>query len=235
MTDYYSDLGVQVVRLDTSNGNQIEAWWFPPPSDTAPVIIFCHGNAGDLRGRADEGISWGKRGIGMLLFDYQGYGASEGTASEENLYADALAAYKYLHDKKQIPDTRIIIFGRSLGGGVASYLASQKPHAGLILARSFTSLVDRAKERYPFLPISLIARNRFMTNERLDKIPGPVLVIHGDQDEIIGFHHGQTLAKLLGDKAETYWVEGAGHNNLIGKTGSAYFDRVEEFIRKSTR
>lgn len=238
----FDGTSAEIVRLETKDGISLEAVWFPPQFDSGaprpeldsfPVILFCHGNAGDLRSRCPESAQWAALGIGVLLFDYRGYGASEGEPTEAGLYRDAESAYDWLVNEKGIPARNIVVFGRSLGGGVASHIASTVTCGGLILESTFTSLLDRAREDYFWLPLGILMRDTFPTIDRATYIKAPVLIVHGGRDELMTIGHGRALAEAFGARAETYWIPEADHNRLVSIAGPAYFDRLGKFIRRS--
>lgn len=221
-------LGGRAVRLRAADGVEIEAWWFPPRSAVDPVLLQCHGNGGDVRGRLPWASVFVRRGLGVFLFDYRGYGASEGSPTERGLRLDAEAAYDFVRGEG-IEARRLVVLGESLGGGPAAHLAATRPLGGLILESTFTSAVDRAREAYPWLPVGLLMRDRFPVAGRAPDVRARVLVVHGLSDDLIGPRHGEALARAF--EAETYFVEGAGHNDLLSVAGAAYADRIEAFTR----
>lgn len=207
---------IQITTKDNINLNT----WFVPAKDNDQigkgVILFCHGNGGNISNRISYLPIFKELGLATFLFDYRGYGKSEGKPSEEGTYNDVEAAWQYLTQERKISPKNIIVYGESLGGAIASYIAQttvqQNPKntaGGLILASTFTSISDRASELYPFLPIRLLSRFSYNSIERLPTIKIPVLIIHSTDDEIIPFHHGdrnfqaanepKTLVKLSGD------------------------------------
>lgn len=185
------------VQITTKDGVKITGWYIPH-SASAKTILFCHGNGGNISYRQNYISVLHQLGFNLFLFDYRGYGESEGEPSEIGTYYDSEAAWQYLTREQGIPPQEIIIYGESLGGGIASYLAEQQSRAqvavgGLVLASTFTSIPDRASELFPYLPVRLLAKYRYPTLDRLPHITAPILVIHSPQDEIIPFHHGQKL------------------------------------------
>lgn len=231
------------IQLTTKDNVNLAAWFIPAKDNDSfgkRVILFCHGNGGNIGNRVSYLPIFKELGFATLLFDYRGYGRSEGKPSEEGTYNDVEAAWQYLTTEKQIPPQKIIIYGESLGGAIASYLAeklaektSQEPQnaGGLILASTFTSISDRAAELYPFLPIRLLSRFSYNSISRLPNIKIPLLVIHSTDDEIIPFHHGdrnfqaanspKTLVKLRGD-----------HNGGFLDSLETYRDGINDFIKK---
>ncbi|MBS2035877.1 alpha/beta fold hydrolase [bacterium] len=195
-------------RLPSGSGTVV-AWKVTPPKGTRGWLLHCHGNGGNIDGRLELAVELARRGIGVVLFDYRGYGESQGVIScQQDLYQDAQAVYDRLAQSKQ----PIWIYGESLGGGVASYLAEKNSCQGLVLQSTFTSFNQRAAESYPFLPIGWLSRFQMDTRSRLAGLKCPVLVIHGRQDEVIGFHHGQQLFAAAHEPKR--WAEVDGGHNL---------------------
>lgn len=195
-------------RLPSGPGSVV-AWKIAPPGQARFWLLHCHGNGGNVDGRLELAVELARRGIGVVLFDYRGYGNSQGQiTSQRDLYQDAQAVYDRLAQSK-LP---VWLYGESLGGGVASYLAQNNPCQGLVLQSTFTSFNQRASESYPFLPIGLLSRFQMDTRSRLAALKCPILVIHGRQDEVIGFHHGQELFAAAHEPKK--WVEVDGGHNL---------------------
>ncbi len=232
------------IQLTTKDNVNLSAW-FIPVKDNDPVgkgvILFCHGNGGNISNRISYLPIFKDLGLATFLFDYRGYGKSEGQPSEEGTYTDVEAAWQYLTQERKIPPQKIIVYGESLGGAIASYIVqtttqqnSQNSAAGLILASTFTSISDRAAELYPFLPIHLLSRFNYNSRDRLPNIKIPVLIMHSIDDEIIPFHHGdrnfqvanapKTLVKLRGD-----------HNGGFLDSSEIYRNGINEFIQKTNK
>ena len=162
-------------------------------------------------------------GFSIFAYDYHGYGTSEGKPSERNTYLDIDAAYEYLTDKLVISSRRIILHGRSLGGGPSADLASRKTVAGLVLESTFTTALQ------VMLPNSYSSNDKFRNIEKISKVKCPVLVIHGKSDEVIPFECGEKLFEAANDPKRFLWVENAGHNNLTQTAGDLYSEMLREF------
>lgn len=205
------DLGLNFEewRLPSGPGTVV-AWKITPAGGAHHWLLHCHGNGGNIVGRLGLAHELSGRGFGVVLFDYRGFGASSGQInSQSDLYQDAQAVYDRLAQEKQ----PIWLYGESLGGGVASYLAEKNGCAGLVLQSTFTSFNQRASESYPFLPVNWLSRFQMDSRARLAGLKCPVLVIHGRQDEVIGFHHGQQL--FAAAREPKTWLElDGGHNDL---------------------
>jgi alpha-beta hydrolase superfamily lysophospholipase len=180
------------------------------------VILYFHGNAGSLRTWGDVAGDFTSRGYDILISDYRGFGKSTGTiSSEKQQLADGLAVYDYL--KKSYPEGRIILYGRSIGTGIATFVAKSGKPKMLILESPFFNLADLASHHYPLLPKPLIAgflKYTFPTNLWLPDVACPVYLIHGTGDDIIPFHASTRLERLIKSRHKLIRIEGGGHNNL---------------------
>jgi hypothetical protein len=197
--------------IATEDGEKLNVWWVPASKPRGAVLLF-HGNAGNISHRIDYAFMFRALGYSTLLVDYRGYGKSTGKPSEEGTYKDADAAWRWLTQTRAIPEERIVLFGESLGGGVASWLAARHKPRALVLASTFTSTVDLAEQIYGFLPVRLISRYRYNTLERLGEVQSPVLVIHSPQDDLIPFSHGQRLYEAAREPKAFLELRG-GHND----------------------
>lgn len=215
---------VPLFKLKTESGIPFSALYLEVKS--APLtLLFSHGNAEDLGDFVDFLTEWQKRGFSVLAYDYPGYGTSEGRPTTKNAKEAAKAAYIYLVEQGIRPE-QIVVYGRSLGGSLASYTAARYPVGGIILESAFLSAF-RVLTYYPILPFDkLIAAND------LAHIEVPMLFIHGTKDRTIPFFHGRKLFEAaISPKKQHFWVEGAGHNDLLQVAGESYFDTVEKFLK----
>jgi len=217
------------VALETSDGVKLHAWFVPAPEGRG-TVLFCHGNGGNISHRLPTLQTFRLMGLNTLIFDYRGYGRSEGSPDEEGTYRDAEAAWTWLVETKKIPPEGIVLFGRSLGGAVAARLAEMHAPAGLVLESTFTSLPDRGAELYWFLPVRLLSRYRYDTRKRLPKITCPVLIVHSPDDEIIPFAHGRRLFEAANEPKKFLEIRG-GHNEGFLLSGPDYETPLAEFIR----
>jgi fermentation-respiration switch protein FrsA (DUF1100 family) len=216
------------VWLNSAAGDRLHAWWCPVAKEDW-VLIYCHGNAGNLSHRRDLVRRWQRElNASVLIFDYPGYGKSEGKPSEAGCYAAAHAAYDWLTKERQVAAEKLVLFGKSLGGAVAAELALARPHRALILQSSFTSVPDLAHEMFPFLPGRWLVRSRYDTRERLTGYTGPLFIAHGDQDDLIPFSHGEELfAACPSANKRFYCIARGGHNDLADQT---FYRAVKEFL-----
>lgn len=188
-------LDFEELELVTEDGVRICAWYTPAENPRA-VLLFCHGNGGNLAHRVDVIKGYRDLGLSSLLFDYRGYGKSEGRPSEQGTYLDAQAAWNHLVEERGIDPGRIILVGRSLGGPIAAHIAAKHRPAGLSLEAAATSAAEAGQQMFPFLPVSLLLRHRYDTVAWLRDVTCPVMVSHGVRDRVIRFSHGKRLYEL---------------------------------------
>jgi fermentation-respiration switch protein FrsA (DUF1100 family) len=212
------DSHVQDVFLQSSDGNRIHAWWCPISNGSADkgAILYCHGNAGNLSHRAGSIVSWQKHlGLPVLIFDYPGYGRSEGKPSEAGCYAAAEAAYNWLIEQQHIPAEQIILYGGSLGGGVVMELASSRPFRSLVLVKTFTSIPDAAQDVYPWLPARWVVRTKFANLDKIRRCSGPVFIAHGTADRLIRYSHSERLFAAAKEPKQFFAIAGADHGDPL--------------------
>jgi len=228
---YYPDaagLDYEDVYLQTRDGERLHGWYVPHENRRGTLLFF-HGNAGNISGRIESIRQFNQLGLDVFIIDYRGYGKSTGRPNEKGLYTDALTAYDYLTLERGIPPDSLIIFGRSLGGSVAAYLASEKPAAALALESTFTSVPDVARGYYPVFPVGLLTRYKLPTIEYLRKFEGPVLIAHSPDDELISYRFGRELYDAVIGPRQFLEMRG-GHNDGFFVTGRAYTDGYDRFF-----
>jgi len=228
-----SGLPLEEVWFRAAGGPRLFGWYVQA-SPGSPVLLWCHGNAGNLIHRLDNMAGLYRSGLSHFIFDYRGYGRSEGKPSEEGLYRDGLAAYAHLTETRQIPPKQLVMFGRSLGAAIAGEVASQRSTGGLILEGSFPSVEAVAKAFYFGLPVHWLISARFPLSDKMKRVHAPVLIIHGEQDEVIPVELGRQVFEAANEPKSLYLVPGAGHNDCYLVGGSVYFSRLNQFIRAST-
>jgi fermentation-respiration switch protein FrsA (DUF1100 family) len=224
------DIGLEFeeVSLTTSDDERLHGWYVPAIKSKG-VVLFFHGNAGNISHRLDSIEIFHQLGLDTLIIDYRGYGESTGKASERGTYLDAEAAWNYLVDERRVPANRIIVFGRSLGGAVGAWLGAQHTPAAVIIESSFTSGVDMARRLYPFLPARLITRLRYPAEEYVSRLDCPVLVVHSLNDEIIPFAMGQSLYAAAKQRKSFLELRG-DHNNGFFINRRIYIAGLDDFI-----
>lgn len=225
-----ADIGLafESVRLHTEDGEALQGWFIPAPQAHG-TLLYLHGNGGNIGHRLDPIAVFHQLGLNVLIFDYRGYGASTGKPSEQGTYQDALAGWSYLTQTRKLPAERIVLFGESLGGSIAAWLAARHTPAALMIYASFTSVPEMAQELYPMFPARWIARYRYDTRAALAAVSCPVLIMHSPEDEIIPFRHGQALSAAA--RGPTQFVElRGGHNDALLVSREVYAREVGEFL-----
>ncbi len=221
-------LPFESVSLETTDGVKLSGW-FVPGESARGVVLFCHGNAGNIAHRLDSIRIFHQLGLDVFIFDYRGYGQSKGKPTESGTYKDAEAAWRYLVEERKVNPDEIIVFGRSLGGAVAARLAQSQTPGALILESSFTSLPDIARKLYPYLPVRLLLRFKYNTAEYLSRVNCPVLIVHSRDDEIMPFSHGQRLFEMAREPKKFLEITGT-HNEGFITSGKRYEDGLKAFI-----
>jgi len=209
-------LATKLVDLPEDDGSaSAMALWYPPPNDTARVVVFFHGNGETIFDDAPLAETLAAEGLGVMLVEYRGYGITYGTSpTERSLYDDGEAAMNKLHRSFGIPNERIGIWGVSLGTSIASEMARRGHGTRLALVAPFTSIVDVAKRKVPWLPMSLVMKHQLDTLSRAKAIAQPTLVVHGDQDELVPFDMGETLSRAI-PHGRLMRIAGGHHNDVL--------------------
>lgn len=227
------DLGLdyEEVFLTAADGVRLHAWFFPGKSGV--TLVFFHGNAGDVTHRLDM-IPLLQAGLdaSILLFDYRGYGRSEGAPTERGVYLDSLAAAQWARERE---GTRAVVYyGRSLGAAAAIETALREPPNALVVEAAFLSIAEMAAVSHPFIGLVswLWLRGRFDNASKISKLRAPLLVIHGDQDDTVPLEHGLRLYKAAPWRKELYIVRGAGHSDALFVDGDKYTGRISRFLHR---
>lgn len=205
--------GFDDIRFTTSDGETLQAWYLEAKKDQ-PTILFFHGNAGSIAERIERLAYYQTQGYGALFVSYRGYGKSTGKPTETGLVADALASYDWL-TQKGLSAQNILVVGESLGAAVSVRLAMQRSIKALIIEAPFTSTIDVAKSTYWWLPIELLMKDRFETIKIIDQIKVPLLIVHGDMDEVTNVEQGRKLYEKAGHPKTLKIIEGVNHNDLF--------------------
>jgi len=216
------------IHLQTSDGISLHGWYIPSAQPRG-TVLFLHGNAGNISHRLDSVQMLHRLGYSTLIFDYRGYGNSSGKPSEQGTYLDAEAAWRYLSEQQHIPSCRIVLFGESLGGAVAAWLAAREKPAALVISSSFTSVPDLAQQRYPYLPARLLARIHYNTREYLRSVAAPVLIAHSPQDDIVPFEHGRALFAAANPPKQFLELAG-GHNDSFIFMRASWVKALDDFL-----
>ncbi|MBV9311336.1 MAG: alpha/beta hydrolase, partial [Solirubrobacterales bacterium] len=218
------------------DGPQLHGWWLPTPlrEDRLGQLLFCHGNAGNIGDRLVEARILTAAGFDVLLFDYRGYGRSEGRPDEHGTYRDARAAHRALLEQCDPDPERVIYLGESLGGAVALRLAVEHPPAGLILQSTFTSVRDIARHHYPFVPPAIIP-NWYASGDLISHLRTSVLVLHGDRDQIVPVSHAESLYNAAPEPKRMHVFSGLGHNDLVTRSAAQYADVIVSWAQDLPR
>jgi fermentation-respiration switch protein FrsA (DUF1100 family) len=231
---------IKDVFLTSAGGTQIHAWWCPLTSSPSPdgkgvrseeeALLYCHGNGGNLSHRGASILKLRDfLKVHVLIFDYPGYGKSAGRPTEQGCYQAGEAAYDWLVTEQKIDPRRIILYGGSLGGGVAVDLGSRKPHRAIVLAKTFTSCPDTAAHLYPWLPVRWLMRNRFDNLAKIKECKEPVFIGHGTADELIPYEQGRRLFEAANEPKRFYCLDGSTHNDSLPQ---GFFESLREFLKE---
>jgi fermentation-respiration switch protein FrsA (DUF1100 family) len=223
-------LSYENTTFTTADGLSLHGWYIPADKSALTVLYF-HGNAGNISGRLQTIQLLNNLGLNVFIFDYRGYGKSEGRPSEQGTYKDARAAWNYLTSEKDIDNEHIVIMGRSLGGAVASWLAVQKKPAATILESTFTSAADLGADLYPWLPVRSIIQYNYNTLENVRQIRSPLFMAHSRDDEIVAYHHGKTLFEAANDPKTFVELRGS-HGSGFWETGDKYRTALQKFLNE---
>ncbi|MCX5798390.1 MAG: alpha/beta hydrolase [Proteobacteria bacterium] len=223
-------LAYEEVNFQTEDGITISGWYIPA-KDEKGTVLFCHGNAGNISHRLDSVGIFHSLNFSVLIFDYRGYGKSEGKPSEKGTYLDAEATWDYLVNVKKKAPENIVIFGRSLGGAIAAEIALKKNPACLIIESSFTSIPELAAKLYPWLPVRYLSKFKYSTVEKIRFIKCPKLIIHSPEDELIPYKFGKSLYEKASLPKEFLEIKG-GHNDGFLISGKVYSEGVKKFLEK---
>ncbi|MCK4761285.1 MAG: alpha/beta hydrolase [Candidatus Aminicenantes bacterium] len=218
------------VSYTTGDGVKISAWYIPAEKKEAKIVIlFCHGNAGNISHRLDTIAIFRQLGLNTFLFDYRGYGRSAGKPSEKGTYLDVAGAWDYLTEEKGIAPGNIILAGRSLGGAVAAWMAVKEKPRALIVESTFTSIPDAGAKLYPFLPVRLLSRFSYDTRENIKKVKCPVLVVHSPDDELIPYAFGREIFEAA-NEPKRFLVLSGSHNEGFMVSRESYVSGLREFL-----
>ncbi|CBE70090.1 MAG: alpha/beta hydrolase [Candidatus Methylomirabilis oxygeniifera] len=231
-TPHNLDLAYEEISFTTQDGVRLNGWWIPGAGSPFTLLWF-HGNGGNISYRLDNI----KRrhdllGTSIFIFDYRGYGRSEGRTSEEGTYRDGDAAIRYLRSRGDVDPNKIVFLGESLGSAVAVEMAIRHGCAALVLESPFLSIAEMAKVTFPLLPIGSFIQTKYDTLSKIGQVSVPLLIVHGDSDEIVPFRHGQRLFESANEPKEFYRIKDAHHNDLYVVGGTAYLETLNRFLSR---
>ena len=220
-------LGVQEVRLRTADGLFLLSWYLPP-RDALPVIAYFHGNGGHIGYRAERLRGFAQYGYGVLMVEYRGYGGNPGSPSEAGFHADAAAALDFLRDCGTAAN-RLVLYGESLGSGVAVAVAAHNEVAALILEAPFTSVAEVAQYHYSFMPAAALVRDRFDSLSAIGEVRAPILFLHGERDRVVPIRFGRALFDAAPQPKE-FWLSREGGHEDLGRYGA--MEAVRGFLER---
>jgi alpha-beta hydrolase superfamily lysophospholipase len=225
-----SDIGLDYedVVFETTDGVRLHGWYVSA-DQARGVVLFFHGNAGNISHRLDSIEFFHRLGFSVFIIDYRGYGRSEGKTDEQGTYRDAEAAWRHLIEARGIDPGKIVIFGRSLGASVAAWLASRTNPAALILESAFTSAPDLGSHHYWFLPVRALTRIHYDTQSYVERVSVPILVVHSTDDEIVPIAHGRKLFSRANEPKTFVKLQG-GHNDGFFISHALYTEALSEFL-----
>jgi hypothetical protein len=225
-----ADVGLtyQDVSIETTDDVTLHGWFIAGQSSR--VLLFFHGNAGNISHRLDSIRHFQNLGLSVLIIDYRGYGKSTGRTTERGIYRDADAAWRYLIEDRGVVASNIVIFGRSLGGSVASQLASKNQPLALIVESSFTSVPDIAQDLYPWLPVRWLSRFGHATRDHVRDVHCAILVIHSRDDEINPFRHGEAIFAAANEPRTLLPIRGT-HNDAFLVDQRVYIEGLRTFLK----
>jgi uncharacterized protein len=224
-------LGMDYTELSigTADGETLRGWWVPARRGRSiGHVLFAHGNAGNIGDRIPIYALLSEAGFDVLAFDYRGFGHSTGRPTEHGTYLDSRAARRVLLEQPGVDPDRVLYLGKSLGGGVMLELATEFPPTGMMLMSTFTGLRDAARSVYPFLPSPLVP-DAYPSLRRIRSLRAPVLIMHGDQDELLPLRHAERLYAAAPEPKQLVVVPGGGHNNLIMVLGSNWIGTIRDW------
>jgi uncharacterized protein len=204
-------LAYEDVAIHTDDRETLHAWWVPVQNARGAALLF-HGNAGNISHRIDYARMFSELGYATLLVDYRGYGKSTGSPTEEGTYRDAMASWRWLIDTRGLEASDIVVFGESLGGAIACWIAAREKPRAVVIASTFTSLPDLGAEVYRFLPVRLLSRFQYDTRSCLQQISAPVLIVHSRRDDIVPYAHAEKLYAAARPPKQFLDIAG-GHND----------------------
>lgn len=228
--------GAESVWFNSADGTRLHGWFFESQSGPeVATVIFFHGNGGNIKNVSWVGQRFAKRGFDVLLFDYRGYGASDGVAANESdLYADGDAAVAFVRNAKAARPERIVLYGQSLGTAIVADVASRGVFGAVVMESGLSSASSVAASALPWLPrwLHFLGKNRFESARKLTSVKAPILITHGDPDHTIPTGESQMLFASANEPKKLLIFRGAGHN-VFGSLGEPYLTQVEQFILES--
>ena len=201
---------IEKIKVDTNDGIELLGWYHKKDINRYKTILFFHGNAGSLENRIHKLNHFKEMDVNFLIIAWRGFSGNKGKPSEKGLYEDGKSAINWLL-KKGVKEENIIIYGESLGTGVATHLSQKRKFAGIILETPFTSMIDAAKKFYPYIPVSLLLKDKFNIKDKIKNVTVPVLVMHGESDQIVPFFMGKKIYEVANEPKYSYFTKHDNH------------------------
>ena len=203
-------VSVEKVKIKTQDNIELLSWYHNKNLNNYKTILFLHGNAGSLENRIHKINNFKNMDVNFLLLSWRGFNGNDGEPTEKGLYEDAKSAVVWLKSKG-LNEKDIIIYGESLGTGVATEIAQNKNFAGIILESPFTSMIDAGKDKYPYLPVRLLLKDKYESDKKINNINSPILIMHGKVDKIVPFHMGKKMYELANEPKYSYFSDYDDH------------------------
>ena len=211
--NYYNDklsVNIEKIKVPTQDGLDLLGWFHEKDIKKYKTILYFHGNAGSLENRIHKLNHFRDMNVNFLIIAWRGFSGNQGKPSETGLYKDGESAIKWLV-KKGVDEKNIVIYGESLGTGVATHLSQNKKFAGVILETPFTSMIDAAKKFYPYIPVSLLLKDKFENKNKIKNIKSPILIMHGEKDQIVPFEMGKKMFEIANEPKYSYFTKYDNH------------------------
>ena len=219
-------VSIEKVKIKTQDGIELMSWYHEKNLDNYKTVLFLHGNAGSLENRIHKINHFKDMNINFLIIAWRGFSGNKGKPTEKGLYEDARSAVAWLKSKGVV-ENNIIIYGESLGTGVATEIAQNKKFAGIILESPFTSMIDAGKNIYPYLPVKLLLKDKYESKKKIKNIRSPILVMHGKVDNIVPFHMGKKMYELANEPKYSYFSE---YDNHMMEYNESLLKELKDFI-----
>ncbi len=201
---------IEKVKINTKDNIELLGWFHKKDLQKYKTVLFFHGNAGSLGNRIHKLNHFNNMDVNFLIIAWRGFSGNNGKPSEEGLYEDGRSAINWLI-KKGVKETNIVIYGESLGTGVATHLSQNKNFAGVVLETPFTSMIDAAKVFYPYIPVSFLLKDKFDNKNKIKNINAPVLIMHGEADQIVPFFMGKKMYEIANEPKYSYFTKHDNH------------------------
>ena len=211
--NYFDDklsVYIEKVKIPTQDGLNLLGWFHEKEIKKNKTILFFHGNAGSLENRIHKLNHFRDMSVNFLIIAWRGFSGNEGKPSETGLYEDGESAIKWLI-KKGVDEKNIIIYGESLGTGIATHLSQNRNFAGVILETPFTSMIDAAKKFYPYIPVGFLLKDKFENKDKIKNVRSPILIMHGEKDQIVPFEMGKKIFEMANEPKYSHFTKYDNH------------------------